>query len=150
MLQYRRPVIPRASRVRAQGHEQKVVELAYTDPTMNTGAKAEEIATLHLRRHGMSIVARNWRCRGGEVDIVAQDGPTLVFVEVKGRSGVRYGRPEEAVTRGKLRRMWKAAHVYLGTVEPSVPVRFDIVAVGPDGIQHLKNVLTEQGVRQDP
>ncbi len=98
----------------------------------------------------MSIVARNWRCRGGEVDIIALDGSTLVFVEVKGRSGARYGRPEEAVTLGKLRRMWRAAHVYLGTLEPAVPVRFDIVAIGPDGLHHLKNVLMEQGVRQDP
>ncbi|MFO8034800.1 MAG: YraN family protein [Candidatus Bipolaricaulota bacterium] len=116
---------------------------------MNKGSTAEEYACLHLKEQGMEIVARNWWCRSGEVDIVALDGPTLVFVEVRSRTGTRYGAPEESLSRSKLRRLWRAAHLYLGTIDPPFPVRFDVVAVSPDGIRHFRNAFSEQDVRQD-
>ncbi len=116
---------------------------------MNKGGKAETWACQHLKGKGMTILERNWRCRGGEADIVAKDGQTLVFVEVRSRSGTYYGKPEETLTRSKLRRLWRTAHVYVGSVDPPFPVRFDVVAVGPDGIRHIRDAFSEQDVRQD-
>ncbi len=116
---------------------------------MNKGAKAEQYACVHLRQQGLAIVARNWRCRGGEVDIVARDGHTLVFVEVRSRTGTRYGTPEESLSRTKLRRLWRAAHLYVGTFDPGFPIRFDVVAVSPDDIRHIRGAFSEQDVRQD-
>ncbi len=108
---------------------------------------AEDLACAHLKASGMRIVARNWRWRGGEVDIVARDGPVLVFVEVKGRGGTRFGRPEEAVTRAKRRSLWRTAHAFIGRVDAELPIRFDIVAVAPDGVRHIRGAFGEQDVR---
>ncbi len=116
---------------------------------MSKGFKAEEYACAHLAEQGMDIVERNWRCRAGELDIIARDGSTLVFVEVRSRSGNTHGSPEESLTGLKLRRLWRAAHLYLGTPDPSFPVRFDVVAVGPEGIRHIRDAFGEQDVRQD-
>ncbi len=113
------------------------------------GKEAEELACRHLRAEGMLIVARNWRWRGGEVDIVARDGETLVFVEVKARGDVLHGLPEEAVTPEKRRRLWRTALAYLGGA-PGVPVRFDVVAVGPGGVRHIRDAFREEDVRPGP
>ncbi|MFH1609746.1 MAG: YraN family protein [Candidatus Bipolaricaulota bacterium] len=113
------------------------------------GRGAEDLACRYLRTHGMRVVARNWRWRGGEIDIVAKDGPTLVFVEVKGRSGDRFGAPEEAVTRRKREHLWRAALAFLGgTAE--VPVRFDVIAVDPHGVRHIRDAFREEDVRPGP
>ncbi|MBC7093414.1 YraN family protein [Candidatus Bipolaricaulota bacterium] len=111
------------------------------------GRWAEQVACDFLRAQGMRIVARNWRWRGGEIDIVAKDGPTLVFVEVKGRASRRFGGPEEAVTAGKRQRLWRAAQAFLGGTAEEVPVRFDVVAVGPDGVRHVRDAFGEEDVR---
>ncbi len=123
--------------------------MCYDGQDMNTGSRAEEYAAMHLQEQGMVIVTRNWCCRAGEVDIVAMDGSTLVFVEVRSRTGTRYGAPEETLSRSKLRRLWRAAHLYLGALTPPFPVRFDVVAVSPDDIRHIRNAFSEQDVRQD-
>lgn len=94
-------------------------------------------------------MARNWRWRGGEVDIVARDGPTVVFVEVKARSREAHGTAEEAVTQTKRDRLWRTALAFLrGTAE--VPVRFDVVAVGPHGVRHIRDAFREEDVRSGP
>ncbi|GAB4312340.1 MAG: YraN family protein [Candidatus Bipolaricaulota bacterium] len=111
-----------------------------------TGKGAEDIACRHLRAQGMRIVARNWRWRGGEVDIIARDGPTLVFVEVKGRSGEGFGTAAEAVTGEKRSRLWRTALAFLGG-QPETPVRFDVVAVGPGGVCHIRDAFREEDVR---
>lgn len=110
------------------------------------GRTAEELACRYLREQGMLIVARNWRWRGGEVDIIAKDGPTLVFVEVKGRADEGFALPEEAVDAGKRARLWRTAQAYLAG-KPTVPVRFDVVAVTPKGIRHIKGAFTAEDVR---
>lgn len=113
------------------------------------GEGAEDLACRYLRSQGMRVVARNWRWRGGEIDIVAKDGPTLVFVEVKGRSGEAFGAPEEAVTQRKREHLWRTALAFLGgTAE--VPVRFDVVAVGPHGVRHIRDAFREEDVRPGP
>lgn len=97
----------------------------------------------------MQVVARNWRWRGGEVDIVARDGPTLVFVEVKGRSGEGFGSAEEAITLAKRGRLWRTALAFLGG-QTEVRVRFDVVAVGPHGVRHIRDAFREEDVRPGP
>ncbi|MEW6427033.1 MAG: YraN family protein [Thermodesulfobacteriota bacterium] len=94
------------------------------------GIAGEDAAVRHLRRCGYTIVARNFKGGGCEVDVVARDGATLVFVEVKTRSGLGFGHPAEAVTARKRQQIERAALAWLATHgggEP--PVRFDVVAV---------------------
>ena len=92
--------------------------------------RGEALAALLLRAKGYRIVARNWRCPLGEIDIVARDGDTLVFVEVKTRSGRSAGRPEEAVDARKRRRLVLLARAYLaGRRGDPPPCRFDVVAL---------------------
>ncbi len=80
-----------------------------------------------LHRHGYDIVTRNWRTRRGEIDIIAREGPVLVFVEVKSRAGGEFGGPAEAVDPTKQRRMIAAAREFLGTTGCDLPARFDVV-----------------------
>ena len=75
-------------------------------PTRNElGFHGERIAAAYLSSSGLRLLDRNWRCREGELDIVARDGDALVFCEVKTRRGVGYGHPVEAVTHTKQRRL---------------------------------------------
>ncbi len=92
------------------------------------GRTAEENACRLLRERGYKIVARNWRTIRGEIDIVARDGPTLVFVEVKSRSRPGFGGPEAAVHPAKQRRLIAAARDFLARTECKLPTRFDVVA----------------------
>jgi len=94
------------------------------------GRKAEAIAVRYLKRHGYKIVARNHRTRSGEIDIIARDGKTLVFVEVKARTSDRYGSAKAAVTCRKQRQISKVALGYLQMTDQShVKARFDVVTV---------------------
>lgn len=100
------------------------------------GATGETIAVRELRRRGYRVLARNVRTRGGELDVVARDGKTLCFVEIKARRSTTFGLPQEAVTREKQRHLIRAAQWYLKAKRlTGVPARFDVVAVlfGPDG-----------------
>ena len=100
------------------------------------GQPGEDLACEHLVRQGMRVLVRNYRCRAGEIDVVAEDRGTLVFVEVKERRGDSHGRAVEAVTPEKRRRMLRAAHLYAAQHGSSNrPIRFDVVAIdwGPDG-----------------
>ena len=83
------------------------------DRRKTTGAPGEAIGADYLRRQGYRIVATNWRCRRGEIDIIAQDSATLVFVEVRARSSARLGSPEESVTPAKQRQLVELAQTYL-------------------------------------
>lgn len=102
-----------------------------------------------MRAQGMRIVARNWRWRGGEVDIIAKDGETLVFVEVKSRKSSDFMGPEEAVDHRKRLHLWRSAQAYLRG-KPWVSVRFDVVAVTPEGIRHIRGAFGEEDVRPSP
>jgi putative endonuclease len=90
----------------------------------------EDLACRELERRGYAIVARRYRRRGGELDIVARDGPTLVFVEVKTRDGRWFGGAAEAVTGLKRRRIVQLALEYLMRHRLSdCPCRFDVVSI---------------------
>jgi len=94
------------------------------------GDAGEDLACAHLQARGMKVLARNYRCRSGEIDVVAQDGGTLVFVEVKERRGDSHGSAVEAVTAEKRRRVVRAARVYAATHGLSEsPIRFDVLAI---------------------
>lgn len=94
------------------------------------GAYGEDLAARHLQALGMAILARNWTCRYGEIDIVARDGSTLVVCEVKTRTSDRHGSPLEAVTPRKAARLRRLAAHWLEVhqVQPDA-VRIDVVAV---------------------
>jgi putative endonuclease len=94
------------------------------------GRRGEELACERLASAGLRVVARNWRCRAGELDVVAAGPNLLVFCEVKTRRGHGYGTPAEAVTHAKRARLRQLAAEYLATVEhPPARVRFDVVTV---------------------
>ena len=103
------------------------------------GRTGEAIAVRYLRRKKYAIVETRFRFLRGEIDIVARDGDTLVFVEVKMRTGRGYGRPEESVTAEKQRQIRKVAEGYLLLRRPGdVPCRFDVVAIRSDeGSGHI-------------
>ncbi|MCD6541326.1 YraN family protein [Candidatus Bipolaricaulota bacterium] len=105
--------------------------------------EAEERACEYLRSLGYLIVARNWRWRGGEVDIIAKDGNTLVFVEVKYRTADRFGLPAEAVDPRKREKLLLAAKAFLGKDLGKVPVRFDVITLLGEELSHLKGAFGE-------
>ena len=98
--------------------------------TSELGSRGESIAATYLTDAGLRVLDRNWRCRDGELDIVARDGDALVFCEVKTRRGIGYGHPVEAVTAVKRRRLRTLAQRWLAAHDEHAPeLRFDVVGV---------------------
>lgn len=94
------------------------------------GARGEDAAAAYLERTGMTVVERNWRCRSGEVDIVALDGDCVVLVEVKTRRTATKGSPEDAVSPTKQKRLVRLAAAYVQHAGLSdCDVRFDVIAI---------------------
>lgn len=94
------------------------------------GALGEQLAAEHLQSLGLTVIARNWRCRWGELDVIASDGGTVVFVEVKTRRSDRFGGVEEAVTPEKLRRLRRLAGVWLAEQDRRwSAIRIDVIRV---------------------
>lgn len=110
------------------------------------GALGEQVAVGHLLSLGMSVLQRNWRCRYGELDVIAADGDTLVFVEVKTRTGDGFGGLPEAVTPAKVRRIRRLAGLWLsGQPVRWRYIRIDVVGVrlrrdGDSEVTHLRGV----------
>ena len=110
------------------------------------GRRGEQLAVDHLEARGMAVLERNWRCRLGEIDIVARDGGDLVFIEVKTRSNGDYGHPFEAITPIKLARLRRLAIAWCESSEASAArIRIDAVAVlapaeAPALIEHLEGI----------
>lgn len=111
------------------------------------GRFGEQVAARHLAADGFVILARNWRCSEGEIDIVAADGETLVICEVKTRSGLRYGDPAEAVLEAKKLRLRRLALRWLAANGLTWrDIRFDVITVlrrPPEGllVRHLRGAL---------
>ena len=114
------------------------------------GRRGEELAARHLQQNGLTVVERNVRLVGGEIDLVAREGEELVFVEVKTRIGDESTAPDELVDLAKLQRLERLAEAYVERLgDPEVPWRVDVVAVvlGRDGrvvrIDHLTGAFLE-------
>lgn len=110
-------------------------------------AYGERVATRHLVTEGMQILDRNWRCRHGEIDIVAREADSLVFCEVKTRRGAGYGAPVEAVVAAKARRLRRLAAQWLATNhEHARDIRFDVIGVlprrsGAAAVEHVRGAF---------
>ncbi len=104
----------------------------------NKGAAAEQVAADYLIRQGLKLVARNFRCRGGEIDLVMRDGATLVFVEVRARARSDFGGAAESITATKQGRIILAARHYLARHPIDAPCRFDAVLLQAGRLQWLQ------------
>jgi putative endonuclease len=108
------------------------------------GQEAEELAYQYLRRHGLRAVERNYHCRLGEIDLIMQDGQTLVFVEVRMRSGRDFGGASESIDARKQRKLIAAAHHYIGAKGMIPNCRFDAVLLNGDTqIEWIRNAFGE-------
>lgn len=108
---------------------------------------AEALARRHLERLGWDVLEANYTVRGGEIDLIARDGGTIVFVEVRQRRSVAYGHPAETLDSRKLARLWYVARRFLSERlgDPEASARFDVVLVVGDErsprVTHLRDVL---------
>lgn len=113
---------------------------------MRLGPEGEARVAAFVEARGWKVLERNWRCRYGEMDLVAEDGRTLVFIEVKSRASRRRGTPEEAVGAAKQARLSRIAGEYLaahGALERDC--RFDVVAVEDGELRHHKAAFLASG-----
>jgi len=97
------------------------------EPGVNKGAAAEALAAEFLQSRGLAVIKRNYRCRGGEIDLIARDGATLVFVEVRLRSSNAFGGALASITAAKRRRLRFAAGLFLSSLAREPQCRFDAV-----------------------
>lgn len=104
--------------------------------TTEQGREAEDIAARHLEAGGLRVIERNFRVRGGEIDLICRDGRTLVFVEVRQRRRNDFGGAAASITALKRRRLLLAARIYLMR-HPDVPCRFDCVLLDGPGTGRL-------------
>jgi putative endonuclease len=115
------------------------------------GQRGEQMAVAYLQAQGYRIEQQNYRCREGEIDIIAWDGSTLVFVEVKTKTHLAFGSPEAMVTRPKQRKMTQVAMLYVTQRRlPQVNIRFDVVAIvlsaqGSPALTHVAAAFTPAG-----
>ncbi len=91
----------------------KIKSIAARDSRRQFGNRGEDLAAVFLQEHGFRILARNWSCRLGEIDLIAEKDDALHFIEVKTRRSRAFGDPQEAVTRTKLRHVQRAVEVYV-------------------------------------
>ncbi|MBV1776314.1 YraN family protein [Burkholderiaceae bacterium DAT-1] len=109
---------------------------------MNTlGQDAEAQAAEFLLARGIRLIARNWQCKLGELDLIGWDGKTLVFFEVRQRKSSRFGGAAASITLSKQKKLWRCAQVYLQTMPVTPPCRFDAVLFdgnqAPEWLQHI-------------
>lgn len=115
------------------------------------GKRGEDAAKNYLAEQGYQIIETNYRCPLGEIDIVARDGRTIVLVEVRTKTGLSFGSPEESINADKKRRLKRLALSYLQSKSCSeMPCRIDLIAVMLDREKHsvinlkqIKNILAD-------
>ena len=110
-------------------------------PKQRQGQAWENAALAHLQRSGLVLIEANFACKGGEIDLVMRDGATLVFVEVRQRAGVTHGGAAASITPAKIRRLVRAASVYLMRFNEAPACRFDVVAIDAGQLAWLRNVI---------
>lgn len=109
--------------------------------TTDIGTAGEERAARHLVRHGLAIVMRNFRVKGGEIDLIARDGDTTVFVEVRLRKRSDYGGAAASITPAKQRRLILAARHWLQR-HGETPCRFDCVLIDGERLEWLQDAFS--------
>jgi putative endonuclease len=114
-----------------------------------TGQVGERVAAAHLERTGHRIVERNYRCTYGEIDLVAEEGSEIAFVEVRTRTGSAFGSPEESITWPKRQRMTRCALAYLAERQIKLRSwRIDVISVELDRgrvarVEHYRHALRD-------
>lgn len=107
-----------------------------------TGREGEDRAAAVLKKEGYKILSRNFKSRFGEIDIIAEDGGFLVFVEVKRRTGENFGTSLEAIDARKKLHMIRSAQIYLKVNRcPGRRVRFDVVGIDGDNVKVIKHAF---------
>ena len=110
-----------------------------------SGDRGEALTAAYLRERGYRIVASQFRCRFGEIDLIARKDNILCFVEVKLRSGLRFGLPRDFVTAGKQRRIRTTAAFYMARHDPELCARFDVAEVydeeTPPRIEYIESAF---------
>ncbi|MYM80613.1 YraN family protein [Duganella sp. FT50W] len=110
-------------------------------PQQRLGRLGEDRALAHLEAQGLTLLERNFLCKSGEIDLVMQHGPMLVFVEVRRRANARYGGAVYSVTPAKQQRLFRAAQYYLLRHKLPPPCRFDLVAIDDEKLSWIQNAL---------
>ncbi len=116
----------------------------------NTGQTGEDIAAGYLKKNGYLVIERNYRQKGGEIDIIATKGDSLIFVEVKTRTSDTFGSPDEAVTKKKQQQIIKVAMLYLAQHDiADTQIRFDVIAISLSKtnnpvINHIEHAFTPE------
>lgn len=109
------------------------------------GKEGEEMAARYLEQEGYTVLDRNWRCGHKELDLVVTRDDTIVFVEVKTRTGTEWGDPEDAVTDRKIRRIVNSADAYIRLNRIDMDVRFDIISIVSEGggfkVEHIEQAF---------
>ncbi|WP_377517498.1 YraN family protein [Microbulbifer taiwanensis] len=118
------PVLPQAGGVELTGNSE-----TFKPPADSVGAQMEEVAARHLRDAGLTLLTRNYRSRRGEIDLIARDGDTLVFVEVRYRRSSRFGSAGASVDARKQQKLLATAQSYLQQYRLDCPCRFDVFAI---------------------
>jgi putative endonuclease len=111
---------------------------------VSKGAQAEKLAAQYLQQNGLALVQQNYRCRYGEIDLIMQDGSTLVFVEVRLRSRGDFGGAAASIDFAKQAKLARSAQHYLSALRKTPPCRFDAVlmrSMDSAGIEWLKNAF---------
>lgn len=113
--------------------------------TKKVGDWGEDLAAEELEKAGYKIIDRNFRTRFGEIDIIAEDGDTLIFVEVKAKSSIKYGTPAEMITKTKQHKLKLMSEYYISEKNYKGPWRIDAVTILGDKFTHkieiLKNII---------
>lgn len=105
------------------------------------GDAAEDRALHYLQQYGLTLMQRNFRCKGGEIDLIMQEPGALVFVEVRKRADTRHGGAAASVTARKQARLIIAAQVFLQRYRMPPACRFDVIAIDGSAIEWLKNAI---------
>lgn len=117
-----------------------------TQQRLSLGKWGEQLAVRYLKRRLYRIVATNYRCKAGEVDIIASRGGVLAFVEVKTRRGISHGTGIEAVTARKQRQIIRTAQWFLARQQLDLQPRFDVISIQVDGdrpvVEHVSDAFT--------
>ncbi|WP_373976168.1 YraN family protein [Chitinibacter sp. SCUT-21] len=106
------------------------------------GLAAEQLAAQYLTEQGLRMVASNWSCRHGEIDLIALDGSQLVFIEVRQRRSKQFGGAAASITPAKQAKLWASAQLYLQSIKSTPACRFDAICIDGQTISWLKNCIS--------